>query len=314
MFGYDEEGRLVKIERDYGSGGVQVAYEYGYNSDGVRVWKRDYLAGQEYRYICRTGCGGVPMRVYSRAMSGGSWASVEDYLGTPTVIGYTRSEGTFGHYVWLSGHWLGDWTAGGGWAYYQDQFGVEVGTMYIPAALPKPAPEYLARDEEVLNDVCEVTGYIAIYALSLQAYQKNQQPSEPKRPSTEDTPYKKCLKACQKLRSDLEAECERKHAECVKKCGGDPKCKKRCDHDLADCVRRANMIASGCAKRCDMEHDIPPGGWGWHAIPTGPYDNWCHNQPEHPHKKYPGLPTPGEEWIKRRRFTSFTTSMGGCVR
>jgi len=72
VFGYDEEGRLVKIERDYGSGGVQVAYAYGYNSDGVRVWKRDYLAGQEYRYVCRTGCGGVPMRVYSRAMSGGS--------------------------------------------------------------------------------------------------------------------------------------------------------------------------------------------------------------------------------------------------
>jgi YD repeat-containing protein len=44
VFGYDEEGRLVKIERDYGSGGdVQLAYEYGYNSDGVRVWKRDVL-------------------------------------------------------------------------------------------------------------------------------------------------------------------------------------------------------------------------------------------------------------------------------
>jgi hypothetical protein len=37
VFGYDEEGRLVKIERDYGSGGVQVAYEYGYNSDSARV-------------------------------------------------------------------------------------------------------------------------------------------------------------------------------------------------------------------------------------------------------------------------------------
>jgi hypothetical protein len=45
VFGYDEEGRLVKIERDYGSGGVQVAYEYGYNSDGARVWKRDVLNG-----------------------------------------------------------------------------------------------------------------------------------------------------------------------------------------------------------------------------------------------------------------------------
>jgi hypothetical protein len=63
-------------------------HEYGYNSDGVRVWKRDVLAGQEYRYVCRTGGGGVPMRVYSRAMGGGSWASVEDYLSAGNALGY----------------------------------------------------------------------------------------------------------------------------------------------------------------------------------------------------------------------------------
>ena len=66
VFGYDEKGRLVKVERDYGSGDVQVAYEYGYNSDGVWVWQRDVLNGQEYRSIgmcvvsgvavCRCGC------------------------------------------------------------------------------------------------------------------------------------------------------------------------------------------------------------------------------------------------------------------
>ncbi len=50
-------------------------HEYGYNSDGVRVWQWDVLNGQEYRYVCRIGCGSVPMRVYNRAMSGGSWAS-----------------------------------------------------------------------------------------------------------------------------------------------------------------------------------------------------------------------------------------------
>jgi hypothetical protein len=88
VFGYDEEGRLVKIERDYGAGGVQVAYEYGYNSDGARVWKRDVLNGQEYRYVCRIGCDGVSMRVYSRPMSGGSWASVEDYLEAGRLLAY----------------------------------------------------------------------------------------------------------------------------------------------------------------------------------------------------------------------------------
>ena len=73
VFGYDEEGRLVKIERGHGSSGVQVAYEYGYNSDGARVWKRDVLNGQEYRYVCRIGCGGVPMRVYNRLTTGNEW-------------------------------------------------------------------------------------------------------------------------------------------------------------------------------------------------------------------------------------------------
>ena len=91
VFGYDEEGRLVKIERDYGSGGVQVAYEYGYNSDGARVWKRDVLNEQEYRYVCRIGCGGVPMRVYNRPTSGGSWASVEDYLPAGNALGYNQN-------------------------------------------------------------------------------------------------------------------------------------------------------------------------------------------------------------------------------
>ena len=76
VFGYDEEGRLTKIERDYGNGNLQTAYEYGYNGDGIRVWKRDWLNQQEYRYVCRIGCGGVPMRVYNREIGNASWASV----------------------------------------------------------------------------------------------------------------------------------------------------------------------------------------------------------------------------------------------
>jgi YD repeat-containing protein len=60
VFGYDEEGRLVRIERDYGTGDLHLAYAYGYNSDGVRVWKQDVLSQQEYRYVCRIGCGGMP--------------------------------------------------------------------------------------------------------------------------------------------------------------------------------------------------------------------------------------------------------------
>jgi hypothetical protein len=91
VFGYDEEGRLTKIERDYGGGNLELAYEYGYNSDGVRVWRRDVLAEQEYRYVCGIGCGGVPMRVYQRQIGGRSWASVEDYLSAGNALGYNRN-------------------------------------------------------------------------------------------------------------------------------------------------------------------------------------------------------------------------------
>jgi hypothetical protein len=108
VFGYDEEGRLVKIERDYGSGGAQVAYEYGYNSDGARVWKRDVLNEQEYRYLCRIGCGGVPMRVYNRAMSGGRWNTLEEYMDAPTVRWYGTSAESFSDYPLLAGHWLSE--------------------------------------------------------------------------------------------------------------------------------------------------------------------------------------------------------------
>lgn len=96
VFSYDEEGRLVRIEQDHGGGDVRLAYEYGYNGDGVRVWKRDVLYEQEYRYVCRIGCGGVPMRVYNRTTGGTRWASVEDYLPAGHALGYDWNW-RFGH-------------------------------------------------------------------------------------------------------------------------------------------------------------------------------------------------------------------------
>ena len=41
--------------------------------------------------MCRVGCGGVPMRLYNRPMSGGSWASVEDYLPAGNALGYNEN-------------------------------------------------------------------------------------------------------------------------------------------------------------------------------------------------------------------------------
>ncbi len=119
VFGYDEEGRLTRIERDDGT----VPYEYGYNSDGVRVWKRDGLAEREYRYVCRIGCGGVPMRVYNRTIGSERWASVEDYLPVGNALGY-NGNWRFAH---TGGTLLMMTQAGEPWGYYpQDSNGLAV--------------------------------------------------------------------------------------------------------------------------------------------------------------------------------------------
>ncbi|MFN4034352.1 MAG: RHS repeat domain-containing protein, partial [Fimbriimonadales bacterium] len=125
VFGYDEEGRLTKIERD-DNGNLQTAYEYGYSSDGVRVWKRDLLSGQEYRYVCRIGCGGVPMRVYNRAIGGASWASVEDYLPAGNALGYDLNW----RYAYSGGELLMMGANGEPSGYYpMDSNGMNVGTQ-----------------------------------------------------------------------------------------------------------------------------------------------------------------------------------------
>ncbi len=98
------------IERDYGNGNKQVAYEYGYNSDGGKVWTREHITGQhtlEFRFItCGTGCAGSPLSLYLRERVGGSilaWNRAEEYVNTPTVLVYdfvlyTGSSGDMVHY------------------------------------------------------------------------------------------------------------------------------------------------------------------------------------------------------------------------
>ncbi|CUU09929.1 YD repeat-containing protein [Armatimonadetes bacterium GBS] len=259
VFGYDEEGRLTRIERDYGDR-VEAVYEYGYNSDGVRVWKRDVLAGQEYRYVCRIGCGGVPMRGYSRTMEAtATWQSREDYLETPTVIGYQNSMGSFGHYVWVAGHWLADWGAGGGWASYQDQFGVGVGDLYFPAAV-KPGPEYLGQDDGILDDGCG-EGYVPVYALSLQTAQKNkkpgQKPGKPKPPT-----FKDCLDACAQLGQELMKRCNDQYESCLSKCAGLPElaqtaCITSCFTTYTLCLMNAGNAVFGCTHACHEQFKKP---------------------------------------------------------
>ncbi|GIV06815.1 MAG: hypothetical protein KatS3mg017_0017 [Fimbriimonadales bacterium] len=149
VFGYDEEGRLVRIERDYGNGNLQLAYVYGYNSDGARVWKQDVVSQQEYRYVCRIGCGGIPMRVYNRAMGGSSWASVEDYLPAGNALGYNQNW----HYRHSGGELLMMGTTGEPSGYYpMDSNGLAVqSAMTAPCVCPVIAP--------VSGTVCPPLGY-----------------------------------------------------------------------------------------------------------------------------------------------------------
>ncbi len=150
VFSYDEEGRLTKIERDYGDGSLQVAYVYGYNGDGIRVWKQDMLAQQEYRYVCRIGCGGVPMRVYSRAMGTTNWNTMEEYLDAPTVRWYGAGAESGQDYAWLAGHWLsGLVPPPSGTMVYEDAFGLRVGGDLGTAAVTNRVPEYLELNPDV---------------------------------------------------------------------------------------------------------------------------------------------------------------------
>jgi hypothetical protein len=113
VFGYDEEGRLVKIERDYGSGGVQLAYEYGYNSEQ-------------------------------------RWNTLEEYLDAPTVRWYGTGAESFSDYSLLAGHWLSECASPPeGTMLYQDAFGLRVGGDFGTAAVVKRVPEYLEENREI---------------------------------------------------------------------------------------------------------------------------------------------------------------------
>jgi YD repeat-containing protein len=77
---YDEEGRLVRIRRDYGGGNVQLAYEYGYGFDGGRRWRKDYLNGVWTRYPCGVACGAGELVEQTCDLSGSQWTTSALYL------------------------------------------------------------------------------------------------------------------------------------------------------------------------------------------------------------------------------------------
>ncbi|MEO0249902.1 MAG: hypothetical protein ABIN58_10295 [candidate division WOR-3 bacterium] len=88
VYSYDEEGRLTKIQRD-----AEVAFEDGYSGDGVRVLKKDYDAQKEFWFSCSISCGGIPLRVYFRALgSNDPWQSGEDYMWQGDSLWYNLNQ------------------------------------------------------------------------------------------------------------------------------------------------------------------------------------------------------------------------------
>lgn len=142
VFGYDEEGRLTKIERDYGNGNLQTAYEYGYNADGVRVWKRDVLNQQEYRYLCSASCIGV-LRAYKRYRDE-AYLLMEMYVGTLSSVIYYREERLFVELRWLTGHEVFEAiTPVRFLMIYKDRFGSQVNSYSVAEPMKPIPPEYL---------------------------------------------------------------------------------------------------------------------------------------------------------------------------
>ncbi len=89
---YDEEGRLVAVRRDHGSGNVELAYEFGYAADGGRRWRKDHtLAPGDPTawtwYPCGVGCSAGGLAELQKGLNGGSWTPVGLYLRAPECSG-----------------------------------------------------------------------------------------------------------------------------------------------------------------------------------------------------------------------------------
>ena len=188
VFGYDEEGRLVKIGRDYGSGGVQVAYEYGYNSDGARVWKREFLPTLliEYRWICGTACKGLSMSLYKQEAAADyttGWFRSESYLITPTSVLYND----FIDVSNLSGHLILHTTSDIIHQYLTDLYGIQTHDNALPLCILKRDQDtgcipYYIGEEDI--SYCE---FVSVYALPLN--QRGRGSKVPKLPEE----WQKCL-------------------------------------------------------------------------------------------------------------------------
>ena len=152
VYSYDEEGRLVRIGWDYRDGRERSRYEYRYNSDGFKVWEREWFETEmgwrafAYRFVCGIGCGRLPLAIYLDYDGADEWAIWERYEWTTDLLrGFWYEGYEFGPtftwrnldyellagYLWVADLWL-DFPGGGFRMRYWDRYGVEVGERLYP--------------------------------------------------------------------------------------------------------------------------------------------------------------------------------------
>jgi YD repeat-containing protein len=164
VYSYDEEGRLVRIGWDYRDGRERSRYEYRYNSDGFKVWERDWFESERgwqayaYRFVCSIGCGALPLVIYRDEDGADDLASWSRYQWTTDLLrgfwyeGY-EFESAFtwrnldyellAGYLWVADLWL-PWSGGGFRMRYWDRYGLVVGERLYPA---KPKELFFGRRE-----------------------------------------------------------------------------------------------------------------------------------------------------------------------
>ena len=99
-FRYDEEQHLTGIAHDYGSGNVQLAYEYGYAADGGRRWQKDYVAGVWTWYPCGVACNAGELVEQTSDLTGSAWTTSALYLKSGSSCGakLIRRNGEYHHF------------------------------------------------------------------------------------------------------------------------------------------------------------------------------------------------------------------------
>jgi YD repeat-containing protein len=166
VYSYDEEGRLVRIGWDYRDGRERSRYEYRYNSDGFKVWEREWFETERgwrafaYRFVCSIGCGALPLVIYredgaddlprwsryqwTTDLLRGFWYEGYEFEPSDSPTWRNLDYELLAGYLWVADLWLDYYPGGGFRMRYWDRYGLVVGERFYPA---KPKELFFGRRE-----------------------------------------------------------------------------------------------------------------------------------------------------------------------